>query len=398
MDRSEKHFNEPKKTHTKIKHLLLNSVLTKSISIANNLCDRYNNTDKKYTYVDLFAGKGTFEDGSKGSPLIALDILDNQINDEKNKFDKLQIIATEKDAGNIQELEQVLKTIEATNNIDFYYGEGEWENFDAKLQNQLRGSDWGFIFADPFSTELDIIKLKNVLKDCSKLKDILVFFNFNTLARQEGRAHSKDIERICKNLGISEDELLDNEGDFSNKFQNTLKNHFSDLKDFVLGVSFPNTVKGNLINADYFYLIFSSSSIILVDSFLKTYEQSLKEFAHYTSQKSLFEGQDVIQILENNNKECLLLNLFKTFTMEFLSWKKIINTGCRVNTLENIVVLLNEMARKGKIEFEAPQYCLYKRKTGENLPGNLKFSSLKNKKCLEQVKIKLLSEVQVSLL
>lgn len=34
-------------------------------------------TKKPVNYVDCFAGKGKFDDGSKGSPLIALDIISN---------------------------------------------------------------------------------------------------------------------------------------------------------------------------------------------------------------------------------------------------------------------------------------------------------------------------------
>lgn len=392
--RSENHFNEPKKPHTKIKHLLLNTVLTKSLSIANNLCDRFKYTDKKYTYVDLFAGPGTFDDNSKGSPLIALDIMGNQINDAKNKFDKLQIIATEKNRTHIQQLEETLTTIEATNEIDFFYGEGEWENFDTKLQNRLKNSTWGFIFADPFSTELDILKLKTVLTDCSKLKDILVFFNFNTLARQDGRALPEDIKRICKNLGLEECNLLDNDGYFSNVFEETLKNHFSDLKDFVIGVSFPTTVEGKLINADYFYLVFSTGSIMLVDSFLKAYEQALGLFGGYLPQRTLFEGHDILEYLQNNNLESSLFDLFINFTKNFLSWKTISQRGSRINTIENIINMLNELAREEQIEFECPTEIAYKRKTGENVPGNIKFSAINNKKNLESVKIKLTTSFQ----
>lgn len=386
-NRCNKHFNEPKKPHTKIKHLLLNEILTKSLSIANNLCDRFNNTDKKYTYVDLFAGPGTFDDNSKGSPLIALDIMGNQINDTKNKFDKLQIIATEKNSNNIQQLEQTLKTIEATNEIDFFYGEGEWENFDYKLQNKLKNSTWGFIFADPFSTELDVLKLKNILKDCSKLKDILVFFNFNTLSRQDGRAHPEDIKRICKNLGISEDNLLDNQGYFSDVFENALTGHFSDLKDFVIGVSFPTTVEGKLITADYFYLVFSSSSVILVDSFLIAYEQALKEFAGYIPQRSLFDGQEIIDYIQKNNNNVLLFNLFVDFSKEFFSWKNIVKNSSRIPTISNIIELINEQIRANKIKINCPENLKYKVKRGINVKGNLKANDVKNKTIMESIKL-----------
>lgn len=394
--RSKNHFDEPKKPHTQIKHLLLKNILTTSISIANNFSGSYNN-DKTYTYVDLFAGKGVFDDNSKGSPLIALEIADNHINNVQNKFDKIKIIATEKDAQNVSCLRDVVDKEPYSEKIDFIYGEGDWESFDSKLKNQLKNSSWGFIFADPFSTELDILKLKQMLQDCSKLKDVLVFFNFNTLARQDGRGHSEDEKRICKNLGIAENKSRDKNGYFSDVFENALKNHFFDLKDFVIGVSFPTTVEGKLINADYFYLVFSTSSIMLVDSFLKAYEQALGIYGCYLPQRTLFEGHDILGYLQNNNSESSLFDLFINFTRDFLSWKTISSIGSRINTIENIVNMLNELSRNGQINFDCPEDFCYKRKTGDNIPGNLKFSAIKNKKNLESIKIKLTTSVQVTM-
>ena len=77
-NRNSNHFGEPKKLNTIIKHHLLSQTLQTSISIANNKCVAYkqssSKTDNVYTYIDLFAGAGTFEDASKGSPIIAYDI------------------------------------------------------------------------------------------------------------------------------------------------------------------------------------------------------------------------------------------------------------------------------------------------------------------------------------
>ena len=42
-------------------------------------------TRKPLTYVDCFAGKGKFDDGKPGSPLIALDIIKNGITSSKLK-------------------------------------------------------------------------------------------------------------------------------------------------------------------------------------------------------------------------------------------------------------------------------------------------------------------------
>lgn len=47
------------------------------------MLQRCKNTYKPLVYVDCFAGKGKFEDGKPGSPLIALDIIDECLTSTK---------------------------------------------------------------------------------------------------------------------------------------------------------------------------------------------------------------------------------------------------------------------------------------------------------------------------
>lgn len=375
------HFGEPKKLNTKIKHYILSNVLQKSISIANNLCQEYKNknvADDIYTYIDLFAGRGSFDDGSKGSPLIALDNLSQHQIQSLNKFSALQMVCTEKNYENYKELEDLLSNYIKTN-INCYTGQGDWESYSQGIQEILKNSAWGFIFADPYSTELDITALKKTLKKYSKLKDMLVFFNFRTLARQEGRGCIADIGRICKNIGIDESELLDDDNNFSIKFETKLKEHFGDLKSFVIGVGFPTEVKGKLINDNYFYLIFSTNSPVLVDYFLAAYEEMLCEYTDYNGcqQMPIFGNPDKNYIFdvikEYYQQGCSLYELYKHITDRFLSWKELTKTTKKVPTLKNVIAILNEFNNEGSIFYQAPLETLYKRKTGENYEGNLKY-------------------------
>ena len=177
-NRNANHFGEPKKLNTIIKHHLLSQTLQTSLSIANNKCVAYkqnsNKTDNIYTYIDLFAGAGTFEDNSKGSPIIAYDILSEHNNSLYNKFKKLQMACTEKHDESYQKLESTISTYTTNNDIDCYIGQGSWESYKKNIELLLENSGWGFIFADPFSTELDIVALIETLKSYSNLKDILV--------------------------------------------------------------------------------------------------------------------------------------------------------------------------------------------------------------------------------
>lgn len=387
-NRNANHFGEPKKLNTIIKHHLLSQTLQTSLSIANNKCVAYkqnsNKTDNIYTYIDLFAGAGTFEDNSKGSPIIAYDILSEHNNSLYNKFKKLQMACTEKHDESFQKLESTISTYTTNNDIDCYIGQGSWESYKKNIELLLENSGWGFIFADPFSTELDIVALIETLKSYSNLKDILVFFNFNTLARQDGRRCLQDIDRICRTIGIDEKELLDDDSNFSVKFENKLIEHFKDLKKFVIGVGFPTTVNGDLINSDYFYLIFSTNTPVLVDTFLNAYEEMLDKYTNYSGmqQLALFGNPDknyIYDVLKENFAEgCSLFELYLFITSKFLSWKELTKTQKKVPTIKNIVEILNEFESDNSIRIIAEEKFLYKKTSKNGKTGNLKYAEAGN--------------------
>lgn len=387
-NRNANHFGEPKKLNTIIKHHLLSQTLQTSLSIANNKCVAYkqnsNKADNIYTYIDLFAGAGTFEDNSKGSPIIAYDILSEHNNSLYNKFKKLQMACTEKHDESYQKLESTISTYTTNNDIDCYIGQGSWESYKKNIELLLENSGWGFIFADPFSTELDIVALIETLKSYSNLKDILVFFNFNTLARQDGRRCLQDIDRICRTIGIDEKELLDDDSNFSVKFENKLIEHFKDLKKFVIGVGFPTTVKGDLINSDYFYLIFSTNTPVLVDTFLNAYEEMLDKYTNYSGmqQLALFGNPDknyIYDVLKENFAEgCSLFELYLFITNKFLSWKELTKTQKKVPTIKNIVEILNEFESDNSIRIIAEEKFLYKKTSKNGKAGNLKYTEAGN--------------------
>ena len=386
--RNENYFGEPKKLTTKIKHHLLTETLNTSIGIANNKCMAYkeksDKTENIYTYIDLFAGAGVFEDGSKGSPLLAFDILSEHNEKVKNKFKQIQMACTEKHMESYQKLEQNILSYMSNDDIICYYGQGNWESYKNNIEKLLKDSGWGYIFADPFSTELDISELTKVLKSYSKLKDILVFFNFNTLARQDGRRCIQDIGRICKNIGIDEQELFDQDLNFSTKFENKLKEHFKGLKKFVIGVGFPTTVKGELNNSDYFYLIFSTNTPVLVDSFLNAYEEVLDKYTDYSGmhQLALWGNPDKNYISETIKEQfsegCSLFELYLYITSKFLSWKELTKTQKKVPTIKNVVDILNEFQAENLIRITADAMFFYKKTSTYGKVGDLKYNEAGN--------------------
>lgn len=356
--RNEKYFNNEKKLQTDIKHLLLTETFKMSLSIANGKCTSFS-TNKNYSYFDLFAGNGEFANGEQGSPLLVYDILANHLN-SKNYFNNLRMILTDKDPQNIDNLKKLLSIKEKQTHNDSiqYVAEAkDWELCSNDIKKCLKASSWGFVFADQYSTELHLQPFIELLQDSCNLKDILAFYTYRTLSRQHGRACDNDIDRICKTLNITKEQFETE--DFSEKFQSQLIENYSKLKEFIIGVSFPTTVNKKLITADYFYLIFATNSLKLVDTFLNAYEKALELYGSYAPQCKLFDNEDILNIIIDSNSKNLS-ELFIYVTKNFLSWKNIISNHLFVPTADYLMDKLQELSVQSKIKISAPKEFLYK--------------------------------------
>jgi len=226
--RIEKHFSR-RKEHTKIKHRIFEVAFSSSLSIANMKLPSMHWTKPYFIYIDLFAGTGKFNSGEKGSILIAIELIEKHIKDE-NAY---------------KTLKENIDRLKLPDQIKVGTGSGDWINYDKDLKEILKFTDWGFIFADPFSTELNIKKFKEVLKDVVTMQDILIFFNLQTLKRQRGRRLSSDIERLKNAIGLTWEEIEEEE-DLSDAVRKGIENNFSEIKDFAVGIAYPVAKKGKL--------------------------------------------------------------------------------------------------------------------------------------------------------
>ena len=249
----------------------------------------------------------------------------------------------------------------------------------------MNASSWGFVFADQYSTELHLQPFIDLLQDSCRLKDVLAFYTYRTLSRQHGRACDNDVDRICKTLNITKEQFETE--DFSEKFQSQLIENYSKLKEFIIGVSFPTTVNKKLITADYFYLVFATNSLKLVDSFLNAYEKALKLYGNYAPQHKLFENEDMLNIIIDSNSKNLS-ELFIYITKNFLSWKNIINNHLFVPTSDYLINKIQELSVQGKIKISAPEEFLYKNDSTKFKKAEIS----KSRKNMEQLKIEVIEK------
>lgn len=220
-DRSDRHLSK-KKEHTRIKHAIFSGTLKVSLYIANMLAPRSTYTKGHsliYTYIDLFAGRGKFEDEEEGSPLIAFNIFKDHLCSSgavKTNFSRIRFIAIEKRKEDADYLRNILGkelgNAGCQQQLEVYVEDENWEKHRTPIRQFLSESQWGFIFADPFSTELDIDKLIELIQSYKSFKDIIIWVNFRTLQRQAERQQGGDIERVCRSLGVKAEQL--SAGDF----------------------------------------------------------------------------------------------------------------------------------------------------------------------------------------
>lgn len=99
-------------------------------------------TYKPLVYVDCFAGKGKFEDGKPGSPIIALDIIEQC--KQTTTMESINIESTFIDLNHAKELQENLKGYKDINIIS-----GKYED---QIKNVLKGKEGSnvFLYIDPY--------------------------------------------------------------------------------------------------------------------------------------------------------------------------------------------------------------------------------------------------------
>ena len=190
--------------HTAIKHRLFKSVYDSCISISSSFNNK-NKEKRQFVYLDLYAGCGKFNDDNLGSPLIALSSSKVQLDNESNNINKISMVLSEQNKENAKRLSQNVKDYIDSNNLSKIITPliltDSWENCTEQFKQGLNNSDWGMIFADPFSVELKLPDLKNLIDKSSKLKDILILINTNAHERVLGRTDEESLSKIADYFG-----------------------------------------------------------------------------------------------------------------------------------------------------------------------------------------------------
>ena len=163
-------------------------------------------TRKPVNYVDCFAGKGKFDDGSKGSPLIALDIISNCLL-ASNIVSCPPVYSYFIERDNADDLKKNLRDYDDTKVIEGTYQ----DNIRTILSNKQNENV--FLYIDPFGIKCLDFDLYDFYKN-SNFSSIELFINFNSFGFIREACRVKKLE----NVYISEiDAIIQIFGGFDDK-------------------------------------------------------------------------------------------------------------------------------------------------------------------------------------
>lgn len=127
-------------------------------------------TGKPTLCVDCFAGKGKFNDGSNGSPIIIKDIINSQIAHSNYGVNEISLICIEKN-----HCDELKNNLSVFKNVECY--EGLYEEKIHEVLKNKQGYNL-FLYVDPYGIKsLDYKILKNLLEKDFNSIEILINFN-----------------------------------------------------------------------------------------------------------------------------------------------------------------------------------------------------------------------------
>lgn len=370
--KNQEDFFKDKKSHSYIKHMLFKETLNTSIGIANNM-----GWINSFIYMDLFAGKGLYDDKKEGSPLIALDLLKKHIDSENNNFKTISLIAIEKNKESSKKLFELLKVKVNNYPIKILKGDKNWENYFNDLKKHLSSNEGGFIFVDPYALELDLLKLRDLMIKETKFKDIMFLINRLSMKRIFGYK-GKNASEIIK-YGI-DPELIKSQEDLSEEIKKQIRSKF-EFKDFTIGLAIPIEKKEKLSSIDYFYLVLATNSVGVANKFLEEYDMIIRNKQTSNGFAPGFQLKNKIETFMKDKKKENFYSLTSYLYNNFLSWKIATKTpGYKVPTTGNIAENINNLVKEGKLNL----LCDDKYKTKK---GNL-IKSIKRKAKMKEIYLK----------
>ncbi|MBS4028307.1 MAG: three-Cys-motif partner protein TcmP [Ignavibacteriales bacterium] len=229
---------DPKKVmleHSKAKVELYGRYLSTFL----NIISRDKHTEKIYLY-DLFCGEGMYDNGEKGSPIVALEVIKNHYFENNNSCPRIKVLFNDVDEIKIKKLKEHCSKIFQPNNSEIVF---ESKNYSDLIEiaireiTQLSIDEKAIIFIDPYGyKDIRILQIEKLLK--GNHSEVLLFLPISQMYRYANVAMRKEITgteylvELITEIFQSNIPRFDSPEDFINKIKEslkvTLKNFFVD--------------------------------------------------------------------------------------------------------------------------------------------------------------------------
>jgi len=182
------------------------SLYGKYLSIYLNIIQRDGYTKKIYLY-DLFCGEGEYPDGSKGSPLVALDIIKNHFFENRKKIKPISVLFNDVDTNKFVKLQELVKDYFVPINCTVEFRNEEYSSVLKHVIEEIEQykNDKALIFLDPYGyKEIVISDIKHLV--AGKKTEVLIFlpitfmYRFAMATTSDDRPGFEPLKKIIEEL------------------------------------------------------------------------------------------------------------------------------------------------------------------------------------------------------
>lgn len=250
--------------HSKAKVELYGSYLAKYLNIISR--DGY--TKKIYVY-DLFCGEGVYEDGGKGSPVIALETVQNNFGSNPYFCPSMKVLFNDLNTEKIEKLKSITQNLTYPEKCNVHFSSEDYNVVLKEVVSELKKftNEKGIVFIDPYGyKEIKLENIKHILE--GKKTEVLLFlpsqfmFRFANSAKDDSTGGKEHLHRFIHDV------FGDNVPDFKSSidFIDGLKEGFKlNLKNYFVDTFTLEREKGQ-----FFALYFFTSHIKGFEKMLET--------------------------------------------------------------------------------------------------------------------------------
>lgn len=250
--------------HSKAKVELYGNYLAKFLNIISR--DGY--TKKIYIY-DLFCGEGKYDNEGKGSPVIALEAVQNNFGTKPYFCPQMKVLFNDVNSEKIEKLKGITQTLIYPDNCKVNFSSKDYNEVLKEVVAELKKftNEKGIVFIDPYGyKEIKIENIKHLLQ--TKKSEVLLFlpsqfmFRFANSAKDDSSGGKEHLHRFIHEV------FGENVPEFKNgiDFIEGLKSGFkTNLKDYFVDSFYLEREKGQ-----FFAMYFFTSHIKGFEKMLET--------------------------------------------------------------------------------------------------------------------------------